>query len=433
MRAWKSSTLSNTTARPRCRSRCGDAAAGLMTAPSGRGCRAARRCRPSACSGPVAGPDHLGVPDRRVVQVVDQRPAGHRERVRVEQVADLAQHRQQPAGPVEVLHQEPAGRLQVDQQRHPGADPVEVVQGQRRSRAGRRWPAGGRPRWSTRRSRPAPRSRCGTTRGQEGARAAGPAATSSTASRPVSCAASSSRLSGAGVPATPGHDRARAPRRPGHRRRGAHRVAVAAAADHRRLRRGGSCLRRQRARPDLLGQPPHVGAAAERHAAERAGEHRPARHDHGRQVDRRGGHQQRRDRLVAAAEQHHAVDRVGPQHLLGGHRGHVAPQHRGRPDLRLAQRHHRQVQRHAAGLPHAAGGRLGHLVQVALHGVRSDAVLAIRSAAGRRTRARAARGASRPGGCRRSGRSRRTTARCAGSPPGQGSGSPRRRIRWSSS
>ena len=40
----------------------------------------------------------------------------------------LAQHGEQPAGAVEVLHQEPAGRLQVDQQRHVRPGAVEVVQ-----------------------------------------------------------------------------------------------------------------------------------------------------------------------------------------------------------------------------------------------------------------------------------------------------------------
>ena len=50
--------------------------------------------------------------------------------LRVEQVLDLAEHGQQAAGPVEVLHQELPGRLQVDQQRDVGAGAVEVVLGQ---------------------------------------------------------------------------------------------------------------------------------------------------------------------------------------------------------------------------------------------------------------------------------------------------------------
>ena len=72
----------------------------------------------------------------------------------------------------------------------------------------------------------------------------------------------------------------------------------------------------------------------------------------------------RGDRLVAATEQHDAVDRVGPQHLLDGHRGHVAPQHRGRADQRLAERHDRQVERDPARLVDALLDALGDLVEM---------------------------------------------------------------------
>jgi hypothetical protein len=59
-----------------------------------------------------------------------------------------------------------------------------------------------------------------------------------------------------------------------------------------------------------------------------------------------------------------AVDRVRAQHLLGGHRGHVAPQHRGRPHVGLPEGDDRQVQRDAARLvdPVPDGG--GDLVQM---------------------------------------------------------------------
>ena len=130
MRAWKSSILSKTIARPRCCSRCGEAAAGLMMAPSGARLPRSTAMPPSASSGSASGPDDLGVPDVRGVEVVDERLAGDGEGRRVEQVAHLAQHREQAAGAVEVLHQEPAGRLQVDQQRDVRADPVEIVEGQ---------------------------------------------------------------------------------------------------------------------------------------------------------------------------------------------------------------------------------------------------------------------------------------------------------------
>ena len=189
------------------------------------------------------------------------------------------------------------------------------------------------------------------------------AATSSTASRPVSWAASSRRLSGGGRAGDAGDVV------PSASATSAIVEAVPIVLQCPRLRIIDDSDRRNSSSDSVPArtssrQPPDVGAAAERHAAEGAGEHRPAGHHDRRQVDRRGGHQQRRDRLVAAAEQHDAVDRVGAQHLLGRHRGHVAPQHRGRPDLRLAERHHRQVQRDAAGLVDALLDALGDLVEV---------------------------------------------------------------------
>jgi hypothetical protein len=68
--------------------------------------------------------------------------------------------------------------------------------------------------------------------------------------------------------------------------------------------------------------------------------------------------------VVAATEQHHPVEGVRAQHLLGGHRRHVPPQHRGRPQVGLAEGHDRQVERDTARLvaPVADGG--GDLVHV---------------------------------------------------------------------
>src|SRR5690606_24854214 len=146
----------------------------------------------------------------------------------------------------------------------------------------------------------------------------------------------------------------------GHGGGGAHGVAVPAAADH-----GGLGLQERLAGelpgPYLLAEPPHVGAAAERDAAEMAGEHGPAEHHDGGQVDGGGGHQQGRDGLVAAAEQHDAVDRVGAQHLLGGHGGEVAPEHGGGPDVGLADGDGGQVERDSAGRPDALFDAVGGL------------------------------------------------------------------------
>ena len=256
MRAWKSSMLSKTTARPRCRSRCGDAAAGLISAPSGARLPRSTAMPPSATSGADAGPDHLGVPDRGVVEVVDQRPAGDGQRGRVEQVADLAQHGEQAAGAVEVLHQEPAGRLQVDQHRHPRSRSGRSRPASGRCRAGRRSPAGGRRRWWTRRSRPARRSRCGRTPWSGTCSAAGRRRPSRRPAGRCRARPPAAGCPAAGVPATPGHDGAERLGDQRHRRGGAHRVAVPAAADHRRLGAGGSLSCGQRARP----APPRTAA-----------------------------------------------------------------------------------------------------------------------------------------------------------------------------
>ena len=334
-----------------------------------------------------------------LVQVLDERPAGHRERRRgrAGRPTSRSTASSPPARWKSSIRWRP-GRLQVDQQRHPRADAVEVVEGQLDPQP----PGDGEQvddaRWSTRRWRPGPRWRCGTTPGQEGARAGGRRRPARRPAGRLWWARSSSRLSGAGVPATPGMVI------PSASATQAMVEAVPMVLQWPRLRiiadsdsRNG--LPGQRAGPHLLAEPPHVGAAAQRRAPEVPGQHRPARHDEGRQVDRGRRHQQRRDRLVAAAEQHHAVDRVGAQHLLGRHRGQVAPEHRGRPHLRLAQRHHRQVQRHPAGLP--------------------DAFLD----AGRRPR---------PGGCcRASGPRRCWRSRCAAARRRRALGRPRRiHARW---
>ena len=148
-----------------------------------------------------------------------------------------------------------------------------------------------------------------------------------------------------------------------HRRRRAHRVAVPGAARHHRLGREER-LGAERAGAHLLAHPPHVGRRAEAPAEVAAGEHRPTGQHDRRQVDRGGAHHHRRRGLVAAGEQHDAVDRVALDRLLDVHRHQVAQQHRGRLDLRLAERHDGKLQRHAAGFPDAPLDALGQLVEV---------------------------------------------------------------------
>ena len=131
--------------------------------------------------------------------------------MRVEEVADLAQHGEQTAGAVEVVHQDAASGLQVDQHAARATRSGRSRRGSGRCRAARRWPASGRRRWSSRRSRPARRSRCGTRPSSGRCSVAG----LRRSSRPpaVRCRGRppAGRLSGAGVPATPGR-RCRAPR-----------------------------------------------------------------------------------------------------------------------------------------------------------------------------------------------------------------------------
>src|SRR5690606_9878571 len=56
----------------------------------------------------------------------------------------------------------------------------------------------------------------------------------------------------------------------------------------------------------------------------------------------------------------------GAQELLGRHRGQVAPEHGGRPDLRLAEGDHGQVEGNPTRLPHAVADATSNIVQVAV-------------------------------------------------------------------
>ena len=149
----------------------------------------------------------------------------------------------------------------------------------------------------------------------------------------------------------------------GHRRGGAHRIAVPLAADHRRFGFAEILLRHQTG-ADLLTETPYVRAAAHCRSPKMAGQHRPAGQHQCREVDRGRGHQQRGNGLVAPSQQDHPVNGVAAQHLLDRHRGQVSPQHRGGPHLRLPRRHHRQVQRNATGLVHALFDAGRDLVEV---------------------------------------------------------------------
>ena len=81
-----------------------------------------------------------------------------------------------------------------------------------------------------------------------------------------------------------------------------------------------------------------IGAGAEPLAAMPAGRHRAGDQLHRGNIGRHRAHQLRRHGLVAAADQHHRVHRLGADHLLGVHRHQVAEHHAGGIEEHLAQR-----------------------------------------------------------------------------------------------
>ena len=82
-----------------------------------------------ALEGLLEAVDHIGVPARRVLVVLPERLAVHRECIFVEKVilAKLADHRRQPARVVKILHQVLARRHQVRKRMHAAAEAVEVL------------------------------------------------------------------------------------------------------------------------------------------------------------------------------------------------------------------------------------------------------------------------------------------------------------------
>ena len=90
----------------------------------------------------------------------------------------------------------------------------------------------------------------------------------------------------------------------------------------------------------------------------------PARDEDRRNVDRGRAHEQRRRGLVAAGEQHDAVERVGAQRLLDVHGAEVAVEHRRRPERALAGREDRELDRQTAGLVDAVAHPLGEVAEM---------------------------------------------------------------------
>ena len=109
-----------------------------------------------------------------------------------------------------------------------------------------------------------------------------------------------------------------------------------------------------------------VGAGAGAHALPPAVQHRPAGEHDRRDVHRRRRHDQRRRGLVAAGQQHHAVERIAVQHLDQAEIGEVPVERRGRPLAGLLDRVAGEFERHAAGVADAVAHALGQIQVMAV-------------------------------------------------------------------
>ena len=115
-------------------------------------------------------------------------------------------------------------------------------------------------------------------------------------------------------------------------------------------------------------RPEHIGAGTELLAAEGAGQHRSAGNHDGRQIAARRAHDAGGRGLVAADQQHDAVDGIGADRLLHIHAGEVAEHHGGGAQIGFAQRHHRKFDGKAAGGIDAALHMIGDLAQMRVAG-----------------------------------------------------------------
>ena len=261
-------------------------------------------------------------------------------------LAQLAQHRGQTAGIAEVLHQVLAVRHQVDERMHAAARSVPVVERQLDADA----PRDG-DEMDHRIGRAADRG-IGADRvlerrlGQD-LRQAHVLLHELDDAPPRHAREHIASCIDRGVSGVAGHGDTERLHHRRHGRGGAHGHAVAVRSMHARFRLM-ELVERDFSGAQFLGHRPDVGARADVVAAILAREHRPARDEDGGDVDARRAHQDRGRGLVAAAEQHHAVERIAADRLLGVHARQIAVEHGGRPQQRLAQRHHRKFEREAA-------------------------------------------------------------------------------------
>ena len=311
--------------------------------------------------------DDLAVAAPDALEVLAHRLAGGRERVELERVADLGHHRGHAAGLVEVLHQVLARGLEVGDERHLARELVEALERQVEAEA-----AGDRGQVDDRVRRAAERvqrrDRVVERRRREDLREPQVLAHHLHDAPARDVGERAAARVGGGDRRGAGQRRAE---RLGHRRSSCWRCPSCCSG-----RRSASSRPRSRGTPRRVISPRvRMSEMRQRSVPEPtsssrqlAVQHRAAGHADRRQVDARRAHQLRRRRLVAAAQEHDAVERVGAQRLLDVHRHEVAPEHRRRLHHRLAERHRRELERQAAGLPDAALDVLGDDPQVRVAG-----------------------------------------------------------------
>ena len=114
---------------------------------------------------------------------------------------------------------------------------------------------------------------------------------------------------------------------------------------------------------------PDVAAAGQRLPFVVAAKHRAGRHEDRGKIHCRRTHDQAGHGLVAAAEQHHAIDRIRPQQLLGLHRQEIPIEHRRRLHQRFTERDNRHFDREPTRLPDTSLYLLGAQTQVRMTGI----------------------------------------------------------------
>src|SRR5262249_27563650 len=137
-----------------------------------------------------------------------------------------------------------------------------------------------------------------------------------------------------------------------HCRCGAHSHAVTCRTAHTRLR-VHEVAHAHNAATNVFAELPDIGARAYVLSPILAIQHWASRNHQGWKITACGAHQKSGSSLVTTCKQHYAVERIGADCLFDIHADQVAEQHRGRPHQRLAERHHRKLERKAASLVHA--------------------------------------------------------------------------------